>query len=473
MNDEKAVTFDDSAWDGSPGNWDTAEAYCRDCLIDENTETPKTKDKCALPYRKPGSKAINRNALRTMATGRGVMAVSASREAKVRAARWIARMWPQAFDKPAPDNIRRLAGLQTKATLFKDRQGELWFIGISSNNFEDREDEIISNAAHEDFVSWLKETGVRPPIVFMHRPRFPDAFHMAHYLGLVSGKLTAEEYNENLKTLYKATAIATAETAFVLDGFVFVVGRVLNDKRELAEKLISRQKTWGMSHGFIPIKIDDNIIEKYRSFEFSVLPIEIAANKLTAIGFSEEKMDTMLKELSDEDRELLEQVLGDETDTKNALARARDILSNLLASKAMDETEEVPEDEEPTEETPVEEEEVVEKSYAELRVKLFSDFQLEELASVLTGVGEQLKTQQETIARLEAQVKELTRTEDERVAAQFIAPQWNIFSNRGETEEETGLVEKLKSNIPDKIVEEKELDATNPLSVGFWSHIAS
>lgn len=59
--------FTDRPWDGSASRWDTPEAYCAACLIDDNPSgEPKVKDRCHLPVKEPDgtySKGAIRNAL--------------------------------------------------------------------------------------------------------------------------------------------------------------------------------------------------------------------------------------------------------------------------------------------------------------------------------------------------------------------------------------------------------------------------
>ena len=44
-------------WEGGAENWDSAEAYCRDALVNENTGDPKDwkKSACHLPVKKDGT----------------------------------------------------------------------------------------------------------------------------------------------------------------------------------------------------------------------------------------------------------------------------------------------------------------------------------------------------------------------------------------------------------------------------------
>jgi hypothetical protein len=59
------ATFSDKPWNGAASNYEDTAAYCRACLINENTGDPSTwtQDKCHLPVQEPGG-AYNRNAIR-------------------------------------------------------------------------------------------------------------------------------------------------------------------------------------------------------------------------------------------------------------------------------------------------------------------------------------------------------------------------------------------------------------------------
>ncbi len=60
-----ARAYTEATWDGSAGRWDTAEAYCSASAIDLNPAGgPKIKDRCHLPFKEPGSGAINVNGVR-------------------------------------------------------------------------------------------------------------------------------------------------------------------------------------------------------------------------------------------------------------------------------------------------------------------------------------------------------------------------------------------------------------------------
>lgn len=205
---EEEKAFDDSPWDGAASQWDTAEAYCSDCLIDVNGSGEKKKELCFLPYRKPGSNSPNENAIRAIGGGRGITRLK--KPSDVDQSKWDAQLkkaankvigwWPDIFDKPAPDAIYTIAGktppakskegrrLQTRMlkrlqeawqTLsdmltwaspdmmeeddyqkqlldmvgVKEVNGTPWYVSFSTNSFMDREKEIFSLKSLENYVN--------------------------------------------------------------------------------------------------------------------------------------------------------------------------------------------------------------------------------------------------------------------------------------------------------------------------------
>ncbi len=60
-----ARAYTETTWDGSASRWDTPEAYCSASAIDLNPAGgKKTKDRCHLPYKEPGSGTINIHGVR-------------------------------------------------------------------------------------------------------------------------------------------------------------------------------------------------------------------------------------------------------------------------------------------------------------------------------------------------------------------------------------------------------------------------
>lgn len=319
--------------------------------------------------------------------------------------------------------------VMNKALFFKDRGGKLWFVGIYSNNFEDSTGDIITKEAHEKYAQWIEKTGVRPPIIMMHMPRLPEplgtAFYVAHLLGLASGKISAEDYNKNLLELHRKSAIAQTRTVIPMDGFMIVVGEVLDDKRDLVLKILKDKDRWGMSHGFIKVQSNGNIITDYHSFEFSVLPVEWAANGLTAINFRSKLMSDKEKELTPNQEDILEEVFEDTAEDMEAtVKKAREILSGLLDSKGVGD-------------------------YVEVRQKLQADFKLNELAQVLTQIGTELKA-------INARLDTLEKSDDEKIAEAFQL-EWRIDMGEDVEDENPELLAQLKENVPAGVMPEPDM----------------
>ena len=446
--------FDDSEWDGSASNWDSAEEYCRDCLIDENAPgEKKIKDRCHLPFRKPGSNRINRNALRAMASGgRGLPALKGvSEESKRRAANWLIRIWPKAFGKPAPASIYRIAGKSPPEGekgfgLFRDKEGEIWFVGIYSNKFVDEQGEIISEAAHQEYAQWVNQTGFQPAIVINHLPRVDGDFWVKVFDRFGED---IPVLNRIVEVIYRDTMFARAERIVPWHGFAVVLGKVLPDKVEVAEAIAARS-SGKMSHGFVGynFKSGENaatIIEGYRSFELSVLVDRDPANVLTGSVFRKGEKG-MYKALSEEDRALLAEIFGldlvEKLDQK--MEESTKLLETLLSYKDSDNPEEEttakPEEvlsdeaESDSADGPGEEEKAMEVEGAVQVVvgEVLKALNINELREVLAQIGAELKEVQREVKELKSivpDVEALKKSYDERVAELISPINWKDLGN--------------------------------------------
>lgn len=352
----------------------------------------------------------------------------------------------------------------SRATIFKDIAGGMWFMGVYSNNFEDKVGDILTEASHEEYAQWLKSTGVKPPITVIHQPQYSPVFHLVHMLALLDGSITTDEFNANLKSIYEPFAIAETTTVVPMNGFTFVIGKVYDSKRDLVERLLPQLKTWGMSHGFIRLQTNGKIINKYRTFEFSVLPTEFAANWATSVGLitkgGKEPMNDILKSLSPEDQAALQELLDSPVDELEAgTSKAREILTNLLASKQV----EVPEVAE------VEVAPVVPDMVA-LRGQIMEDLKVEELVATLKTVGERIQAQDQRIEELTTQLKAVQTSEDEKIAAQFASPNWaGIFKEVPKTDE--AKLKEIKDKLPEQVTADAVIDKSNPIAFGFWNQL--
>lgn len=363
---------------------------------------------------------------------------------------------------------RKLLGGQKDSSvgLYKDISGQWWYLGIYSNKFEDRDQEILSEKSHQEYIQWLKDSGFKPIVTILHQPKMPREFWpavFAKYEGDIP-KLSAI-----VNKIYETTKFAEVERVMYVNGFTVVAAKVFADKAHIAEAL-SKESDLGMSHGFIVKEFADSIVNKYRTFEMSVLRRKRAANYLTFSLFAAKDENDMpgMKGLTPEDRQFLGSVYGDdvatalETGTKKLEDMLQDVGLNFKdfqeenimeedkAKKPMmdEETmaedmagdEENPEDKKPAkkkeEEVVVEEEKVAETEVVspEMVAAIAKAFNLDELQAALQGFADAFKALNETVENQNkelADLKEKTKgfeeykkSEDERIAAQ-ITPSFN------------------------------------------------
>jgi hypothetical protein len=138
----------------------------------------------------------------------------------------------------------------------KDAAGRYRFFVTMTNCFKDRHEEIISVAAHKEYVAWVTESKQYPDLWLWH-----------------SGK---------------DSKWGKADWIDFTDGFVVLSGLVDEGKEYVAENL--QGQALGASHGFFGLKTKDNVIERYRTFEASALPRWAAANIWTDVNLEEADM---------------------------------------------------------------------------------------------------------------------------------------------------------------------------------------
>jgi len=148
--------------------------------------------------------------------------------------------------------VRTGGGLQ----LIKQKDGATRFFTLWSNNFEDREKEIFTAAAHKEFVDWATETGEYPELWLWHT---------------------------------KGSKFGQIDWLDVSDGFVCASGLIEAGKEAIAEKLA--EEGAGVSHGFFGLQ-SANLIHWYRSYELSVLPLSNAAVWTTSFNLLNSGKDT-------------------------------------------------------------------------------------------------------------------------------------------------------------------------------------
>ena len=134
----------------------------------------------------------------------------------------------------------------------KDLDGQWRAIMVPSNKFQDLDGDILSSAAHEEYVQWVKQNPhMMPEVLLWHQPVTKHS-HAVDFMAYDDGFLIASAILEE----HEAAGLLKAQQSYDL----------------------------GMSHGSFALETDPQnpkVITKYRMFEVSVLPIEKAANPFT------------------------------------------------------------------------------------------------------------------------------------------------------------------------------------------------
>ncbi len=167
--------------------------------------------------------------------------------------------------------------------VLKSKDGSLRWIGIPTNKWRDRDmpAQIISEAAHREFVEYIDKTKEYPELLSWHTP---------------------------------GTRIGIADVVDYSHGFLVMGGPIDKDKYAEAERLAAKCQTEdiGMSHGFVYTYSDkaNEIIGHYRIWEVSHLPTAVAANVWTAIDILKKEVSKM--SFNAEKREYLVGLHGEE-----------------------------------------------------------------------------------------------------------------------------------------------------------------
>lgn len=371
---------------------------------------------------------------------------------------------------------RKLLGGQkdSDVAFFKDASGNWWFLGIYSNKFEDRDKEILSEKSHQEYISWLKESGFKPVITVHHQPKMPEIFWPVVFNKLENN---IPKLNEVVRKIFKDFAFAEVQRVMYVNGFTVVAAKVFEDKSHIAEAL-SKQSDLGMSHGFIVKEFFDSIVNKYRSFEMSVLKRKRAANYITLSLFAAKEKFGMenSKGLTAEDRQFLGAVYGDEV--ANSLEEGTKNIETMLqeaglsykdfevedekAKKPMmddeDTADEMSSDEENDQPKKKETEDEPVVANVELVNEVAKSLNLEALQEVLKGFAEAVKelqstvkTQGEKITSLESEnkslKKEVKKSEDETIAQAITPFNWSLIGLGSSKAKENVVTEEEKKEL--------------------------
>jgi len=295
----------------------------------------------------------------------------------------------------------------------KDASDHWRWVGCVSNNFVDWDGDIISEDAHKEYVEWLdKNMDVSPVFVSWHTPG--------------------------------TARMAPVDFAMFENGFLIMSGPLEENEAEGLLKVQSKVDL-GMSHGTFALARDlkdRRIITKYRMYEASDLPLVRAANPFT-------DFETIFKEVGMNKKEYLTQILGSEEKAEAFLEKTG------LKQKTLDEA--GIESKEKTEIPVVPEVPVVPVIEPTPVVPAVLAPTMEEILKAMDIEGlnvfvAQAKEDHEKIPVLEALVKELQGSQDEKLAEKLTPPAgrftWSL-ENRASLSEETVVDnEEKKKNQP-------------------------
>lgn len=173
---------------------------------------------------------------------------------------------------------------------WRDKDGAWRWLAIYTNNFRDREGEIFSAASHRAYVKEVEKSGRYPALELWHVPQ-------------PIGHADMIDYDD--------------ET-----GFMVATGTFDKDWSHVAESL-SGAEGIGCSHGYSygPGDLVDGIYYRYFTHEISALPVERAANELTAFVAGKE-----WPEMDQAKQAFLEQHMGAEavSELRTRLRELRD-----------------------------------------------------------------------------------------------------------------------------------------------------
>lgn len=207
-------------------------------------------------------------------------------------------------------------------TIRKSTSGQWSLLGKFTNKFQDREKDILTDQSHREFEKYLDQNPDQAPELWV--------FHTP------------------------GTQFKNKADWWAYDGSFFYL------KWNLTEEEADRVIEWckevdpGMSHGFwaidLGILIEDQEgyeINKYRTYEASLLPLQSAANIYTGITLMSKHITTMKKGFDPTKRQALIQFYGDEEfveGLENQSSKEARLLEENVMHKTNEIEEETPQD---------------------------------------------------------------------------------------------------------------------------------
>jgi hypothetical protein len=189
----------------------------------------------------------------------------------------------KAVEEPV-DAILTLSDGKSGFKAYKQTDGRYRWVGWVSNQYRDRDNprEILSSAAHKEYVEYADQEKEYPELWLWHVP------------GSRIGKTDWLDFS---------------------DGFLLSSGLFDEDKESVIKGLESCDVELAMSHGFKALKHDPKevITDKYRMREITILPASAAANVWTKFEVVDTKEENM--PISKDKKEFLAKFLPADTIT--------------------------------------------------------------------------------------------------------------------------------------------------------------
>lgn len=249
-------------------------------------------------------------------------------------------------------------------SVFKGTDGEWHFHAIYTNNFEDREDEILTTKGHDKFIARVDMGLIPMPVL--------QAWH-----------IPGTEHGE-------------ADVIWRNDHFVHAIGHFYDtpDAQKAIEFYRKNAGKIKMSHGFVVPQnaFDGKHYDDFNTIEITTLPPYAAANPYTSF----EELQTMAKQLTDEKRRYVETLFGKDKVAEIEAAdeqRGKALEDMRIAYKDFADTTE------PAAETPAPTSEQ-EKALTAVYTDLVASH--DELVSLVATLTKASKAKDEVITKLEA-----------------------------------------------------------------------
>lgn len=308
----------------------------------------------------------------------------------------------------------KISGKDTPLYIFKDKNGDWRWLGVFSNNYEDRSREIITEAAHKEFIEFLDAHPEQAPL-----------FAPWH---------TLEAARKNRADFWD-----------YVDGFMVIGGKLEENEAQVLFK-VAEKNVLGMSHGFFPMFYDPqdkNAITKYRSFEVSDLPLTNADNPWTGISILQKEDSMGFKKAK---REYLVGLIGEDTvkGLEENLKQGKSILQLLGVPSKETGPNKTEVTEETVEDAEVGTEETENEPVAELAKAMSEYLGLPQLSETIEKMDKTIQDQGNLIVAQAKEIKQLKKSKDEEIA-EAIAPRglyWLRSKNKRPSQSESTIVEK-------------------------------